>query len=203
MIPQVNHFKLTLLCLVGFSLINDNALSQNNDCIRNYIFKSESMPNSNGITKNVLLSWDLSRLSNYQNIKMEIEVQPLNSCWLQLEGKDRSGKKIIEIQPSLNIRGSVTLNSNELNCKCLKWRVKLNNDSDNCVQYTEWEFVSTNYEKNYTLIFASDIKLLHFVCTRKFCRDIGTILLRRFTIVIPQRNRTTQLNLRGMFRVNT
>lgn len=133
---------LSVFGLVVIVSFNQPTFAQSDNCFDGYSFKTSSVKSANSITNDINLSWDISSVTNKQDLKIEIEVQPLNGCWNLLDGTDRSEKRIYKINSSQKDKGVVELKFNELDTKCLKWRVKLSNNSNDCLDFTAWKYAS-------------------------------------------------------------
>jgi len=110
-------------------------------CFTGYEFKTEGTASDNSRTIDIILSWDISKLSGRDNFKMQAEIQPLNNCWQSLNGSLRS-EKVTHDLTSKNYKGQMTLRFEDLNSKCLKWRIKITNSMSRCEEYTPWKFES-------------------------------------------------------------
>ena len=131
--------KLLFFALITL-LFNTKAFSQT-DNSKDYTFKAEYTESQNSITKDVIISWNFNEVANKENLKLEIEIQPLNACWNEINGTNRSKKINHFIKDfNLNYKGNIKLSHSKLNSKCFKWRAKINNNKN--VSYTEWKFSS-------------------------------------------------------------
>ena len=94
-------------------------------------------------TNDIILKWDFSNVLNKESVKISIEIQPLGSCWEELNGKLRPGKFYHKIENlTLDHNGELRLSSSDLNSKCFKWRIKVEKTSTNESSYSEWKFSS-------------------------------------------------------------
>ncbi|MCK8480803.1 hypothetical protein [Psychroserpens algicola] len=137
-----------LLLLVISTFIYTYAFSQDltsspSDCIQDFTFNSKTVSGDNPRVNDIIISWDFSQTTNSENLELTLQVQPLNSCWMGVEGTLRSEIKTIKIANfSDNLIGNQELLYNDLNCKCLKWKAIIIDTNTNCQVKTEWQFIS-------------------------------------------------------------
>ncbi|WP_339634023.1 hypothetical protein [Bizionia echini] len=131
---------LTLVLLITFFNIG---FGQNKPCTENFLISSKTIniPNSN--LPEQLISWNFTKATNKDSLILELEIQPLNSCWNGLNGTKRSESIIHKINNlNQNSKGELAVSFKELNAKCFKWRTKIVDTLTNCKSYTEWQFFS-------------------------------------------------------------
>ncbi|SFN92993.1 hypothetical protein SAMN04487989_106154 [Bizionia echini] len=131
---------LTLVLLITFFNIG---FGQNKSCTENFLISSKTIniPNSN--LPEQLISWNFTKATNKDSLILELEIQPLNSCWNGLNGTKRSESIIHKINNlNQNSKGELAVSFKELNAKCFKWRTKIVDTLTNCKSYTEWQFFS-------------------------------------------------------------
>jgi hypothetical protein len=133
---------LVLTCL-SCSVNSQTIISNTNDCVQNYTIEAKTTAGNNQRVDDILISWNFNETSNRENIELSFQVQPLNACWKDLEGTNRSALKTYQIRNfNLNTNGSLKLEFNDLNCKCLKWKATILDLSTNCQIETDWQFTS-------------------------------------------------------------
>ncbi|WP_178985794.1 hypothetical protein [Winogradskyella helgolandensis] len=131
------------LLFISSPLLGQQPTSDTNRCVQNYTIDSKVVPNENQPTSTAIISWDFSKTPNKEHLKVTLIVQPLNSCWKGLDGKLRSEVKEFKIlNVSKNSIGKQQLTLTDLNAKCFKWQVLIQDSNTNCETKTEWQFTS-------------------------------------------------------------
>lgn len=134
---------LTLIILMHCTVSGQTVNAKSNDCIQNFTIDAKKVAGINQRVDDIIISWNFKDSSKLENVELNFQVQPLNSCWKQLEGKNRSILKTYKISNLFeNTRGSQKLEFNDLNCKCLKWKATIIDLRTNCQIETEWQFTS-------------------------------------------------------------
>ncbi|MBU2929242.1 hypothetical protein [Winogradskyella psychrotolerans] len=132
-----------LLALMSTPFLGQQLSSDTNRCVQNYTIDSKIVPNENQPTSTAIISWDFSKTSDKEHLKVTLIVQPLNSCWKGLDGKLRSELKEFKIlNISKNSIGKQQLTLTDLNAKCFKWQFVIQDSNTNCETKTEWKFIS-------------------------------------------------------------
>lgn len=138
--------KLLFLLVIAFcysSALSQTVTSTKNDCIQNFSLEASRTSGDNSRVDDIIISWDFSKVGPVQNLKLTLEVQPLNECWKGIEGSNRSKSKEYTISNlSQNKTGFQKLEYNDLYCKCIKWKAIIVNSMTNCEIITEWQFTS-------------------------------------------------------------
>ncbi|MCB0448252.1 MAG: hypothetical protein KDD03_12240, partial [Gelidibacter sp.] len=138
--------KLLFLLVIAFcysSALSQTVTPNKNDCVQNFTLEASLTSGDNPRVGDILISYDFSKNSNAKNLVLTFEVQPLNSCWNGLDGKNRSEAKKFKVNSlSQNDTGIQKLEYTDLNCKCIKWKAKIVNMITNCETITDWQFTS-------------------------------------------------------------
>lgn len=109
------------------------------NCIEKFEVSANRVPNDNSPIDSIKLTWDNSEKS----LNVSFEIQPLDACWLGLDGKKRS--EIIRLKTTYSTESTkhdLELKFKDLNAKCFKWRTILIDTTTGCQTETQWQFAS-------------------------------------------------------------
>ena len=140
MIKILLYFLLAFMCVPASG---QQTNTNSNNCVEHFTIIGQSVPKPNEPVNETLISWDFSQTPHKEHLETAIEVQPLSSCWNDLEGKIRGQIKIFKISDiSRNSIGDLTITYRDLNAKCFKWQAVIIDTETNCTTETEWQFIS-------------------------------------------------------------
>ncbi|WP_405573191.1 hypothetical protein [Winogradskyella sp. Asnod2-B02-A] len=140
MIRILLYFLLAFMCA---PVLGQQTNTNTNNCVEHFTITGQNVPKPNTPINDTLISWDFSDTPNKEHLEAVIEVQPLSSCWKDLEGKIRGEIKIFKISDiSRNSIGDQTITYRDINAKCFKWQAVIIDTETNCNTETEWQFIS-------------------------------------------------------------
>ncbi len=145
--PDIDMTK-KLLCFLFLLLFfhlgySQNTPEGNNDCIQNFEISATSVSGNNSRVDDIRISWNFSDNTEVDNLKLTLKVQPLNACWDGLNGTDRSELRTYSFSDlSESTNNHALLEFRNMYSKCIKWKVIIFDDENNCETKTEWQFKS-------------------------------------------------------------
>ena len=113
------------------------------NCVENFELDANRISTEHSQVDSIILSWDFTKTSNKQDLLLSYEIQPLNACWLGLEGKIRS--EIIFLKTDYNAnntKSQLEIEFRDLDTKCFKWKAVIINSKTGCKTETKWQFAS-------------------------------------------------------------
>ncbi|WP_299227102.1 hypothetical protein [uncultured Psychroserpens sp.] len=142
MIKKLHSSSLTITLLLCFFNTGLTWSQSASNCINDYSAQVNKLESESSAIDDIEIILDFSQSEHKESVSLKIEIQPLNECWKQLEGSDRSESITQSINELNNYQGKLRLKFDTYNTKCFKWRAIIKNTDNGCETSSEWAFSS-------------------------------------------------------------